>query len=118
MCIYIYIYVHIYIYIYIYAHPSSRRGIQARERRAATVPFPSSARLITGPRAAAGLFGKGDATVGNPHRTQVSQFELFELILSLKLEKRLPVERFEAAVSQSAVPSPTLTFERLIFVCT
>ena len=32
-------------------------------------------------------------------------FEFFEFILLLKLDKRLPVERFEAAVSQSAVRS-------------
>ena len=37
-----------------------------------------------------------------------SQFELFELILFLKLDNRFPVERFESAVSQSAVPSPPL----------
>ena len=28
----------------------------------------------------------GNDTVGNPHRAQISQFELFELILLLKLE--------------------------------
>ena len=38
-------------------------------------------------------------------RAQISQFELFELIL-LKLDKQLPVERFEATVSESTVPSP------------
>ena len=31
--------------------------------------------------------GRGDDTVGNPHRAQISQFELFELILLLKLDK-------------------------------
>ena len=36
------------------------------------------------------------------------QFELLELILLLKFDKQLPVERFEAAVSQSTVPSPLL----------
>ena len=48
----------------------------------------------------AGTFGRGDLrdTLGNPHRAQVSQFEFFELVLLLKLDKRLPVERFEAAV--------------------
>ena len=30
--------------------------------------------------------GRGDDTVGNPHRAQISQFELFELILLLKLD--------------------------------
>ena len=46
--------------------------------------------------------------VGNPHRARIVQFELFELILLLKLDKQLPVEQFEATVSQSAVPSPPL----------
>ena len=34
-------------------------------------------------------------------RAQISQFELFELVLLLKLDEQLPVERFEATVSQS-----------------
>ena len=50
-------------------------------------------------------FGKGDDTVGNPHRAQISQFELFELILLLKLDKQLPVEQLEATASQSTVLS-------------
>ena len=32
--------------------------------------------------------GRGDDTVGKPHRAQISQFELFELILVLKLDKQ------------------------------
>ena len=32
------------------------------------------------------LFGRGDATFGNPHRAQISQLELSELILLLKLD--------------------------------
>ena len=27
------------------------------------------------------IFGRGDDAVGNPHRAQISQFELLELIL-------------------------------------
>ena len=54
------------------------------------------------------VFGRGDNMVGNPHRAQISRFELVELILLLKSDKQLPVERFEAAVSQSTVPSPPL----------
>ena len=38
------------------------------------------------------VFGRGDATFGNPRRAQISRFELFELILLLKLDKRFPVE--------------------------
>ena len=47
-------------------------------------------------------------TVGNPHRAQLAQFDLFELVLLLKSDKQLPVEQFEAAVAQSTVPSPPL----------
>ena len=36
----------------------------------------------------------------------VSQFELFELILLVKLYKQLPVEQFEATISQPAAASP------------
>ena len=42
--------------------------------------------------------------VGNPHRAQNVQFDLFEFILLLKLDKQLPVEQFESAVSQSTDP--------------
>ena len=55
----------------------------------------------------AGL-GRGEDRVGNPFRARISRFELFELIPSCKLDRQLPVERFEAAVSQSTVPSPPL----------
>ena len=53
-----------------------------------------------------GFIGRGDATVGNPHRAQITQFELLELILLVKLDIRLPVEQFEATVSESTVPCP------------
>ena len=52
------------------------------------------------------VFGRGDDAVGNPQRAQIVQFELFELTLSLKLDRQLSIEQFEATVSQSAVPSP------------
>ena len=54
------------------------------------------------------LVGMGDGTVGDSHGAQISQFEFFELILLLKLDKQLPVEQIEATVSQSTVPSPLL----------
>ena len=82
----LYTYICIYIYIYIYTH------IGGQGRTAQKV---------------AASFGRGDDTVGDPHRGQIYQFELFQLILSLKLYKRLPVQRFEATVSQSTVPSPS-----------
>ena len=49
----------------------------------------------------AGPFGRGDDTVGHPHRAK-------QLSISSKLDKQSPAEQFEAAVSQS-VPSPTLS---------
>ena len=52
------------------------------------------------------IFPKGDGMVGNPHRARISQFEFFELILLLKVGKQFPVAQFEAAASQSTVPSP------------
>ena len=55
------------------------------------------------------MFRRGIDTVGNPHRTQISQFELFELILLLKLDKQFSIEQFEPTVSQSTVPFPPLT---------
>ena len=57
--------------------------------------------------------GRGDDTVGNPHRAQIYQFELFEPILLLNKDKQFPVEQFEATVSQSTLPSPPLETMRL-----
>ena len=34
--------------------------------------------------------GRGDDTVGNPHRAQISRFRLFELVLSSKFDKWFP----------------------------
>ena len=39
-------------------------------------------------------------------RAQIVQFDFVEFIILLKLDKRFPVEQFEAAVPQSTVPSP------------
>ena len=41
----------------------------------------------------------------------MSQFELFELVLLLRLDKRFSVEQFEATLSQSTVASPPLNPE-------
>ena len=54
------------------------------------------------------LFGRRDDAVGKPHRGHISQFELFELILLLKLDGQFPVDQFEATGSQSTVPFPPL----------
>ena len=52
------------------------------------------------------LVGSGDDKVGIPHQAQISQFDLFEFIMFLKLDKQFPVDQFEATLSQSTVPSP------------
>ena len=39
--------------------------------------------------------GRGDDTVGNPHRAQISHIELFELFVSSNLDKQFPIELFE-----------------------
>ena len=46
-------------------------------------------------------------TVGNPRRAQIVQSDIIELVLILRLDKRFPVEQFDAAVSQSTVTSPS-----------
>ena len=83
-----------YIYIYIYICT-----LVSRSNRFAT-PRAGSAGT-DGPD-----FGRGDDTVGNPHRAQIVQFELFELCVLLNLDKQFSVEQFEPTVSQSTVPSP------------
>ena len=56
---------------------------------------------------------RGDDTLGNHHRAQLCQFELFELVISLKVYTNTHIERFEATVSQSTVPSPPLKIWKL-----
>ena len=58
---------------------------------------------------------RGDDTVRNPHRAHIYRFELSELIPLSKLDEQFPVERFEAAVSQSTVPSPPLVDSEWLF---
>ena len=55
----------------------------------------------------AAYLGRGDDTVGNPHRAQISQFEVFEFITLLKLDKQFSIEQSEAIVSQSTGPPPS-----------
>ena len=58
-----------------------------------------------------------DNAVANPRRAQSYKFELFELVLLLRLGKRFPVEPFEASVSRSTAPSPPLTPVRELRRC-
>ena len=100
MCIHMYMYIHmyahicIYIYIYIYTHTLYYTIVIRQE------PEVESKVYVT-------CIGRGDGAVGNPHRAQIVRFELFELILLLKLDEQLPVEQFEPTVSQSTVPPPS-----------
>ena len=61
MYMYVYIYIYIHIHIYIYIHTPTY--MVERDRRSL----------------GASNVGRGDDTVGNPLRAQISQFELFEL---------------------------------------
>ena len=88
----------LFIHTYIRGGPSSPGRSRRRRWR------PRRARRLRTPR-----IGRGDDTAGNLHRAQISRFELFELILLLNLDRRFPVEQFEATVSQSTVLSPPLT---------
>ena len=108
--IYIHIYIYIYVYTYIYIYMSLSLYIYICIHTYIYIYIY--------------IYRKGgcDDTVGNPHRAQISSFELFELkIINASLSSLLPSylnqansslssksRRFEAAVSQSAVPSPTL----------
>ena len=94
-----YMYICMYVYMYIYIYTDIERDIYI---------------WLLDNKLEEALVGGGDDTLGIPHRAQISQFELFELILLLKLDERFPVERFQAAVSQSAVPSSPLTLGRLL----
>ena len=61
------------------------------------------------------FLGRGDDVVGNPHRAQISRFELFELILLLAVGKQFPVKQFEATVlSQSTVSPPLIPRSRTL----
>ena len=63
------------------------------------------------------IFGRGDDTVGNPHRAEISQFQLFGLILLLKLDT-VPRRATRAdRASQSTVPSPLLYLYQCLSSC-
>ena len=102
-CVSMYLSLYIYVYIYIYAHITKGAYQDSGVITCLTQPLD---RHFAGSWSRYRDIGRGDATVGNPHRAQIYKLELFELILLLKLNRQLPVEQFEATVSQSAVPLP------------
>ena len=56
-----------------------------------------------------GIIGRGDDTVGNPHRARISRFEFFEPILLLNFDKRftVPCRAIRgSSVSVSSTPPP------------
>ena len=52
--------------------------------------------------------GRGDDTVGDPHRAQSYRFYLFDIVLLVELDKQFSIEQFEATVFQSTIPCPPL----------
>ena len=90
MCVYTYIYIYINAQaVRIGSLPQLALVLQDRKQSMA------DADLLKLPV----FVGKRDFAVGNPHRASISQFELFELILLLKSDKRLSVEQFEAKLA-------------------
>ena len=93
--IYIHIYVCIYIYIYIYIHTYTYIHIH-RERDVLLAVLLVLSLQPDGLTIHTQKWFLGAGFLGAP---PISQFELFELILLLKLDKQLVVEQFEATVS-------------------
>ena len=65
-------------------------GMAVRSHSSGGVPLRLSRESVQG----ALQFGRADDTLGSPHRAQISQFELFEFILLLKLDRQFPVQQF------------------------
>ena len=112
--IYIYVYIHIYIYIYVYTYIHTYTHIHPIAGREKAVSRGSLPRSGTRPCSEGGQPSSKLGTsegghpssklgtlepdmVGNPHRAQISQLEFSRLSFSLKLDKQLPVEQFEAS---------------------
>ena len=88
----IYIYTCMYIYIYIYTHISLACLLahSLAQLHAPLRVFRQGGRYGWKPSSSSNLSIRA-------FRAQVPQFELFELVLFLKLDKQLPVEQFEAS---------------------
>ena len=53
-------------------------------------------------------FGRGDDAVGSPRRAQISQFDLFKLVLLLRLDKQIPVESNIILINTPSPPTKSL----------
>ena len=82
---------------------SQKFNLESEPKLSGFAPSKSASSLRRAMILTPGCLGRGDDTLGNPHRAQISQFELFELVLLLKLDKQFSIEQFELTVSQSAV---------------
>ena len=125
MCIYVYMYICIHVYMYTcicnwtlercnWTLEDLTREIPSREVEtgprkilATWIPSPESLRVESA------SFGRGDATVGNPHGAQISRFYLFVLTLSLKLDSSLSSNSRQQYFSQQ-YPPPLLGFEEVL----
>ena len=102
ICIYVYVCMYIYIYIIIliiFILTSRLEGITGGGRATPRLSLHNFGRgddnnndndISNRPVGEQGKSGRGDDTVGNPHRARISRFELFEPILLSKLDKRFP----------------------------
>ena len=73
---------------------------------------------LTAPNGPAQEFGRGDDTVGNPHRAQISQFELFELVLLLELDKTVPRRAIRGSSISVSSTLPPLSIACAIYYAT
>ena len=92
--------------IYLTATSTSTQSMWSADNKQTTAPMHYFAHFVQFNVRQGGWYG------WQPSSSSKSWFELFELILLLNLDKQLPVERFEAAVPQSTVPSPPLRAAR------
>ena len=98
MYVYIYIYIYIYIHALVIGSPTSSQHVCMCVARLLERVGESKSCIST--------LGRGVDTVGNPHRAQISLFDLFELVLLLKVDKQSSTEQLEPTVSQSSTVSP------------
>ena len=87
--VHIHMYIHIHnIYIYIYIHTHGRAASESLPQRP--------------------MCGRGDDTVGKPHRARISQFELFELVLLMRFRQAILYRAIRAdSISVNSILPPS-----------